>query len=123
MESQKDKLPKGRSYPLKPSELERAVLESGLQLRVEFTRWDKFEPVLQANYYPDGSWSGRSGDFIWIYCKAVESASANAINARLLSEALPRLLKWAKHIEGLDARSPVRREKQSFSFPLEADTN
>ncbi|MCC2603002.1 hypothetical protein [Sphingopyxis yananensis] len=114
---------KGRSYPLKPSELESAILESGLQLPVEFTRWDKFDPVLEANYYPDGSRSGRSGEFIWVYCKAVESASAKAVNARLLSEALPSFLKWAKHIEGLDARSPVRREKQSFSFPLETTDN
>jgi len=119
LESRKDKLPKGRSYPLKPSELERAVLASGLELPVEFTRWDKFEPVLQASYYPDGSWSGRSGDFIWVYCKAVDSMSANAINARLVGEALPSFVKWAKHIEALDARSTVRREKQSFSFPLE----
>jgi hypothetical protein len=64
-----------------------------------------------------------TGDFIWVYCKAVESASANAINARLLSEAIPRVIEWAKHIESLDVRSPIRREKQSVSFPFDEITS
>jgi len=33
-----------------------------------------------------------------------------------VTEAIPKLIEWAKSIEAQDARSPVRREKQSFTF-------
>ncbi|WP_156358181.1 hypothetical protein [Sphingobium sp. Leaf26] len=121
MLSSKDKLPKGRSYPLKPSELERAISHHDLRLPVEFTRWDKFDDVLQASFYPDGSWPGHDGDFIWVYCKAVPSEIRTAISSKMLTEAIPQLMAWAKNIESLDAKSTIRREKQSYRFSFDGN--
>lgn len=116
MKSRGEKLPRGRSYPLKPSELEREVIASGLRLPVEFTRWDRYDSVLQASFYPEGTWPGKDGEFFWVYCRAVPSAHARQVNAKLLSDGIPRLLEWAAEIEKLDARSPIRREKQTFRY-------
>ena len=114
-----DTLSKGRTYPLKPSELEREIAASGLALHVEFTRWDQFDSVFQASFYPVGTWPGKECEFFWVYCRAVPSAYARAANTKILAEAIPRSIDWAKHIEGLDVRSPIRREKQTFRFPLD----
>lgn len=119
MKSRGDKLPRGRSYPLKPSELERQVSDAGLQLPVEFTRWDRFDNVFQASFQPEGTWPGKDGEFFWVYCRAVPSVHARDANAKLLSEGIPKFLEWAKGIEKLDERSPIRREKQTFRFLLD----
>lgn len=118
-QSHGDKLPKGRTYPLKPSELEREIAASGLTLPVEFTRWDKFDSVFQASFYPVGTWLGKDGQFFWVYCRAVPSIHARAAHTKILSEAIPKFIDWAKHIEALDDQSPIKREKQTFRYPLD----
>lgn len=117
MDSRTEKLPKGRSYPLKPSALRTAIDAAGLTLPVELTRWDQFDPALIARFYPDGAWRGKDGEFFWVSCKAVRSDHAAALRAVIECEAVPQLVEWARRIEALDARSPVRREKQTFSYP------
>lgn len=117
MQSTTDKLPTGRSYPLKPSKLASAVDDAALELPFELTRWDKFDAVLQARFYPAGEWPGKDGEFFWVSCKAVPSDQASAVRGILERDAIPQLVEWAKGIEALDERSPVRREKQSFTYP------
>lgn len=119
MKSWGEKLPRGRSYPLKPSELEREVVASGLKLSVEFTRWDRFDSVFQATFYPEGSLWDREGEYFSIYCRAVPSDHARDANAKLLSDGIPKFLAWAKEIEKLDERSPIRRERQTFRYPYD----
>ncbi|HEX8666979.1 MAG TPA: hypothetical protein VF727_01235 [Allosphingosinicella sp.] len=116
MESRTDKLPKGRSYPLKPSALSSAVDAAKLTLPVELTRWDKFGPCFTARFYPDGAWPGKNDEFFWVSCKAVSSDQAAAVRAVIEREAIPQFIEWARSIEALDARSPVRREKQIFCY-------
>ena len=117
MQSRKEKLPRGRSYPLKPSRLASAVEDAGLASPVELTRWDEFDSAFQARFYPDGSWAGIDGEYFWVSCKAVSSDKAEALRVILEREAIPRFVKWAKGIEALDIRSPIRREKQTFTYP------
>lgn len=119
MKSHGYKLPRGRSYPLKPSELEREVVAAGLGIPVEFTRWDRFDNVFQASFHPEGTWPGKEGEFFWVYCRAVPSAHARDAKSKLLAEGIPKFLAWAKDIERLDERSPIRREKQTFRFALD----
>ena len=117
MQSTTERLPRGRSYPLKPSKLASAVDDAALRLPVELTRWDKFDAALQARFYPEGEWPGKGGEFFWISCKAVPSDQASALRDLLEQDAIPQIVQWAKGIEALDARSPVRREKQMFTYP------
>lgn len=119
MDSRADKLPKGRSYPLKPSVLINAVEASGLTIPVELTRWDKFDHVFKATFYPSGSRPGREGDFFWVYCRAVSSERAAEARALVEAEAIPQFIEWAKNIEKLDTLSTIRREKPTFEFSLE----
>lgn len=116
MESTTEKLPKGRSYPLKPSKLASAVEEARLALPVELTRWDRYDAALKADFYPDGEWPGKEGEFFWVRCRAVPADNASALRSVLESQAIPRFVEWAKSIEALHACSPIRREKQTFSF-------
>ena len=122
MKSTTEKLPRGRSYPLKPSKLASAVDEA-LSLPVELTRWDKFDAVLKAQFFPAGEWPGKDGEFFWVSCKAVPSEQAPEVRHILERDAIPQFVEWAKAIEAQDARSPIRREKQTFTFsypPLDA---
>ncbi|WP_147276242.1 hypothetical protein [Sphingomonas aracearum] len=93
-----------------------AIGAAGLALPVTVTRWDKFDPTLKAQFYPDGSWAGEEGELIWVSSKAVPSKEASFIRAAIESEGIPQFIEWAKAIETLDARSPVRREKQTFTY-------
>ncbi len=52
---------------------------------------------------------------IWVSCKAVPSSEVPAIRTAVESDGVARLVEWAKGIETLDARSPVRREQQTFT--------
>ena len=97
-----------------------AIGAAGLALPVTVTRWDKFDPTLKAQFYPDGSWAGEEGEMVWVSCKAVPSSEAFLIREAIEREGIPRMVEWAKAIEALDARSPVRREKQIFTYPFPA---
>ena len=120
MHSLKSRLPKGRSYPLKASVLEAAILGAGLTLPVELTRRDdrNWEAALVATFIPQDPW--HEGEHIWVRCRAVASEQAAAVRALLEGEAIPRFIKWAKQIEALDARSPQRGERQHFTRPYPA---
>lgn len=117
MESRTEKLPKGRSYPLKPAMLSSGIEAAGLALPVRLTRSDKYDSAFEAIYYPDGSLPWGDGEHFRVTCRAVSSDHAAALRAVLECEVIPRFVEWARNIEGLDPRSPVRREKQSFSYP------
>ena len=83
---------------------------------MELTRWDKFDAALEAQFFPAGEWPGKAGEFFWISCKAVASEQASALRDILERDAIPQLIEWAKSIEAQDSRSPIRREKQRFTF-------
>lgn len=115
-QSRTERLPKGRSYPLKPSVLFAAVEAAGLSLPVELTRWDKFDCALEADFYPDRLFGEEK---FWVRCRAVPSALAAEVRATVEARALPQFIEWAKGIEALDPRSPLRRERQTFAYSLE----
>jgi hypothetical protein len=118
MESRKEQLPKGRSYPLKPSLLERAIADARLKLPVRLTRWDyKKNETFEAHFFPQGSWPEEI--CFWVSCGAAPSNRAAEIRSLLEAECIPKFIRWAKEIEALDLKSPRRREHHHFewSFP------
>jgi hypothetical protein len=119
MRSWQKKLPKGRSYPLKPSFLEAAIANAGITLPVELARIDSSkDAAFTAGYSPPGSFP--KGELFELTCQSVPSEHATEIRAALEAEAIPQFVEWAKSIEALDYRSPVRREHQFFKwvFPV-----
>lgn len=115
MESSKEKLPKGRSYPLKPSSLEKAIADARLELPVSLTRWDyKRKETFEATFYPEGS--GPEELCFWVSCGAAPSERMAEIRGLLESDGIPKFVRWAKEIEALDVKSPRRRERQRFKW-------
>ena len=113
-------MPKGRSYPLKPSVLEAAIDEARITFPVELARIDSSkEAAFRASYAPPGSFP--KGEHLELSCQSVPSECAVEIRAALETEAVPQFVEWAKHIESLDAHSPARREHQHFiwAYPNE----
>lgn len=115
MRSWTKKLPKGRSYPLKPSVLEAALNQAGLTLPVELARIDSGEgEAFFATYAPSGSFP--KGEIFEITCRSVPSQRVVDVRSALEAEAIPKFVAWAKQIESLDAHSPIRREHQHFKW-------
>jgi hypothetical protein len=114
MESRKVKLPKGRSYPLKLSSLERAIADARLELPVRLTRWDKREETFEATFYPEGSLPEEL--CFWVSCGAAPSERLAEIRGPLETDGIPKFIRWAKEIEALDLKSPRRREHQRFKW-------
>jgi hypothetical protein len=119
VKSRSEKLPKGRSYPIKPLLLAAAVENSGISLPVELTQWDRYDHAFHADFLPNG-WPKRAEhELIWVHCRAVPSSRAAEARAKIEAEIIPQFIRWAREIDALDARSPIRREKQSFRVSLE----
>ena len=115
MRSWQKRLPKGRSYPVRPSVLEAAIADAGIILPVELARIDSSaEAALTAGYSPPGSFP--KGELFELTCQSVPSGRAMEVRAALEAEAIPKFVEWAKGIEALDYRSPVRREHQHFKW-------
>ena len=115
MDARKEKLPRGRGYPLKPSSLEEAIGAARLQLPVRLTRWDyKRQETFEATFYPEGSWPEEL--YFWVSCGAAPSERVAEIRKVLESECIPKFIRWAQEIEALDAKSPRRREQQRFKW-------
>ncbi len=119
MKSRSDKLPQGRTYPIKPSVLAAAVESSGLSLPVELTQWDRFDHGFEADFLPNGWPKQAEHELIWVHCRAVPSSRAAEARAKIEGEIIPQFIRWAQEIDALDTNSPIRREKQSFRVSLE----
>ena len=117
METRKDKLPKGRSYPLKPSALDAAIATAGLVMPVRLTRWDyKQKESFEAIFYPEGSF--RDELSFWVSCGAAPSNRSAEIRGLLEADCIPKFIRWAKEIEALDLKSPRRLERHRFEWPF-----
>lgn len=103
--SRTEKLPKGRSYPLKPSVLADAVKRAGITIPVELVRWDRYEYALVARFNPPGLIPGENGESIWLRCRSVPAERAAEARTVVAAQAIPQFIEWARGIEALDMRS------------------
>jgi hypothetical protein len=117
--SRTEKLPKGRSYPVKPSDLAEAVRRAGITIPIELVRWDLFEYALVGKFNPPGWIPSQNGESIWLRCRSVPAERAAEARTVVAGQAIPQFIEWARGIEALDVRSPIRRESQTFSFSLD----
>jgi hypothetical protein len=101
----KDRLPKGRSYPLKRSVLDAALKEVGVSdihfvsyVRGILNRSGTRQTVMQAHFYGEGGgWfaPGRSS----ISVHSVPSEERLAIEGELLAQGLPRIICWLQELK------------------------
>lgn len=112
MKSATAKLPKGQSYPLRPSKLEGGLAAASLSIDVYLTRTSG--RFFYAHFWP------RSPNIpyerIYVQAGSVLSDEASGARAEIESTALPALVRWICGIMAFDEKSPARREPQGFKF-------
>ncbi|MFA5965576.1 MAG: hypothetical protein WC804_16295 [Sphingomonas sp.] len=112
MHSSTANLPKGQSYPLKPTALKAALSAAGIEIDTSLTRspGDLFD----AYFWP----LNENVPYERLYVRAGSVPVAEAADARQRIErvTLPSLVEWIGEILAQDRKSPVRREIQSIRF-------
>ncbi|WP_293697771.1 MULTISPECIES: hypothetical protein [unclassified Sphingopyxis] len=108
MKSETGKLPKGHSYPLKPSFLDEALTSAGIVIETHLTR--NAGNLFDAHFWP----ANQNVPYERLYVRAGSVPIEEAANARhrVENHAVPMLVKWVGDILAMDQESPVRREKQ-----------
>lgn len=119
MEIYKIKLPAGLSYVLKPSLLEGAILDAGIQLPVSLHQqhkvWAVNAPALSADFYPRGSYIGGDDGHFSVTSCAIPSSERKIQQDFAERIFLPALVAWMKSIEALPPNSTIKREEQLFA--------
>ena len=112
MKSETAKLPKGHSYPLKPSVLEKVLQDAEVDIDTHLIRspGDCFD----ATFWPPNE--NVPYERLYIRIGTVSSEQAAIARLRMEEAVLPALVGWIGEILSLDARSPIRREQQSMSI-------
>jgi hypothetical protein len=113
MHSETAKLPKGHSYPLKPSILEAALSGAGIGIDVHLIRSPG--ELFDAHYWPPNE----NVSYERLYVRAGSVPTERATEARLCAEAVlvPELVRWIASILAQDVKSPIRREQQVLDLP------
>ncbi|WHO40470.1 hypothetical protein PMI04_007705 [Sphingobium sp. AP49] len=112
MKSATAKLPKGQSYPLKPSRLEEALTSASLSVDVYLTRAPG--RFFNAHFWPPSP--DIPYERIYIQAGSVPSKEASEARDEVERKALPALITWISDILALDEKSPARRERQELKF-------
>ncbi|WP_375286999.1 hypothetical protein [Sphingomonas sp.] len=112
MKSATAKLPKGQSYPLRPSKLEEALASAALSIDVYLTRTPG--RFFNAHFWPPTP--DIPYERIYVQAGSVPSDEASSARAEIESIALPALVRWMAGILALDEKSPARRERSEFKF-------
>ena len=113
MKSETAKLPKGQSYPLRPSTLEAALVSASVEVDTHLIR----SPgnLFDAHFWPPNE----NVPYERLYVRAGSVLAVEAADARAWIEtvAIPALIEWISGILSQDPASPLRREKQVLNLP------
>jgi hypothetical protein len=112
MKSETAKLPKGQSYPLRPSIFEAALLDADLSIDTHLIR----SPgnLFDAHFWPPNE--NVAYERLYVRFGSVPSADLGQARSRVETEAIPTLLRWIVDILAQSHSSPIRREKQSIDL-------
>jgi hypothetical protein len=111
--SETEKLPKGQSYPLKPSQFEAALAAAGISIDTHFMRRPS-RRLFDVHFWPPNP--NVSYERFYITIGAVPSEDAREVRLRVESILLPQTINWMSEILSLDTRSPIRREQQFIAL-------
>ncbi len=112
MRSETAKLPKGHSYPLRPSILEAAFETARVGIDTHLVRSPS--KMFDAHFWPPSP--DIPYERLYVRIGSVPSEQAQAARDRIERAAVPALVAWIGNILAQDPRSPVRREKQYLSL-------
>jgi hypothetical protein len=115
VESETEKLPKGQSYPLKPSVLADALARAGIEIDTHLIR-SSSQRLFDAYFWPTNG----NVPYERLYIRVGSVPSDKAAIARRWAEdaVVPRLVRWIAAILAMDPKSPIRREEQSIHLSL-----
>lgn len=110
--SETAKLPKGQSYPLKPSVLEAALATAQVTVVTHLI----LSPgkLFDAHFWPANS--NVPHERLYVRAGSVPSEQAKLARERIEAETLPALIEWIGNILIQDQQSPVRREQQYLNL-------
>ena len=113
MHSETGKLPKGQSYPLRPSKLAAALAGAGIAIDVHLVRspGDLFD----AQFWPPNP--NIPYERLYVRAGSVPAKVGAAARRQAETTMIPALVKWVAGILALDENSPIRREKQRMELP------
>ena len=112
MQSETAKLPKGQSYPLRPSVLAAALADAGITIDTHLIR----SPgnLFDAHFWPPDD--NIAHERLYIRTGSVAAGRVTHARSHMEGVVVPRLIAWVADILAADAKSPVRRERQAISF-------
>ena len=112
---EKDKLPKGQSYPLKTTTMLDALKEGLVGAHPHFV-FRHGGVVFEAFFwFPNHRISYNR---LYIRCGSVKSADCKSTREALVNEVLPRFIAWAREVENLPIGSPKRWDESHLYFGL-----
>lgn len=112
MKSETAELSKGQSYPLRPTFLKAELDRALVTIDVSLTR-------SPGNLFDVFFWPPNPNlphERFYIRTGSVPSERAAEARQRMETVTVPALLRWMADILAADARSPLRREKQSINL-------
>ena len=112
MKSETAKLPKGHSYPLKPSRLDAALADAGISIDTHLIRSPG--KTFSADFWPPNP--NVPYERLNVCIGSVLSEQSAEARRQMEDVVLPRLIKWIAGILARDVKSPVRREKQAIAL-------
>jgi hypothetical protein len=97
----KSKIPKGLSYPVKRSFLDKILEDSGID-RIKWVSFNlgnqKTNIIVWANFIGEAHKTGSAGN-VGLYVYAVPSNERNQIEKLLIEQGFPKFIEWLKKIE------------------------
>lgn len=112
MKSETAKLPRGESYPLKPSVLDAALTTAGISIDTNLVRSPG--KIFDAYFWPPNP--NVPYERLFIRIGSVPAEKAQDARDRMKCEVLPALTKWVGDILAQDPKSPIRREQQRLNL-------
>jgi hypothetical protein len=112
MQSETAKLPKGQSYPLKPTALEAALASANISIQLHLTRSPS--GLFDAYFWPSNP--NVSYERLYVRAGSVPKERSAEVRHRMETVVIPSLVKWIADILAQDRNSPVRREQQRIDL-------
>lgn len=108
MQSETAKLPKGHSYPLKPTVLEASLASANISIEVHLIR----QPggLFDAHFWPANA--NVPHERLYVRAGSVPKERAAEARHRMETVVVPSFVKWIADILAQDRNSPARREQQ-----------
>jgi hypothetical protein len=108
MKSETGKLPKGQSYPIKPSLLAAALADAGISIDTHLVRSPG--TTFDAEFWPPNP--NVPYERLYIRIGSVAKERATQARQRMQDELIPHLTRWVAEILSADPKSFIRQREQ-----------